>query len=165
MIALKAKADKLDIDKLNNVPRGLNNLKTKVGNLDDGKLKTVPFDLKIFFNVVNKEVLRKTKYNKLNSKVDDLEDRNPKASILTQINPCNADNQNLERTIENVDKTITDTSKLITNTAPNTKIRKVEKNPDVSSLVANTVINKKLAVVNVKLPDVSSLVTTTALNT
>ena len=71
----------------------------------------------------------------------------------------------MERTIENVDRTITDTSKLITNTAPNTKIRKVEKNLDASSLVANTVINKNLAVVNVKLPDVSGLVTTTALNT
>ena len=162
---METKFDKLDIDELNNVPRGLNNLKTKVGNLDDDKLKTVPFDFKNFFDVVNKEVLRKTKYNKLNSKVDDLEDKNPKASTLTQINPCNADNQNLKRTIESVDKTVTDTSKLITNTALNTKIRKVEKKTGVSSLVANTVINKKIAVVKIKLPDASGLVTTTALNT
>ena len=37
-IALKAEADKLDIDKLVNVPTRLN-LKTKVDDLDVGKLK------------------------------------------------------------------------------------------------------------------------------
>ena len=35
--------DKLDINKLTNVPTSFNNLKTKV---DVGKLKTVPVDLK-----------------------------------------------------------------------------------------------------------------------
>ena len=38
--------DKLEINKLSNVPTTLNNLKTKVDNLDVGKLKTVPIDLK-----------------------------------------------------------------------------------------------------------------------
>ena len=38
--------DKLEINKLTNVPTTLNNLKTKVDNLDVGKLKTVPIDLK-----------------------------------------------------------------------------------------------------------------------
>ena len=45
-IALKAKVDKLDINKLVNVPTSLNNLKTKVDYWDVGKLKTVPMDLK-----------------------------------------------------------------------------------------------------------------------
>ena len=39
-IALKA--DKLDINKLTNVPTSLNNLKTEVDNSDVGKLKIVP---------------------------------------------------------------------------------------------------------------------------
>ena len=44
--ALKAEADKLDINKLANVPTSLNNLKTKAVNVDVGKLETVPVDLK-----------------------------------------------------------------------------------------------------------------------
>ena len=40
-IALKAEVDKLEINKLANVPNSLNNLKTKVNDLDVGELKTV----------------------------------------------------------------------------------------------------------------------------
>ena len=43
---MEAEVDKLDINKLINVPTGLNNLKTKVDDLDVGILKTVPVDLK-----------------------------------------------------------------------------------------------------------------------
>ena len=42
-IALKVEVDKLEINKF----VSLNNLKTKVDDLDVGKLKTVPVDLKI----------------------------------------------------------------------------------------------------------------------
>ena len=45
-IALKTEADKLDINKLINVPTSLNNLKTKVNDLDVDKMKTVPVNLK-----------------------------------------------------------------------------------------------------------------------
>ena len=38
-VALKAEVDKLDINKLVNVPTSLNNLKTKKDNLDIGELK------------------------------------------------------------------------------------------------------------------------------
>ena len=43
---MKAEGDKQVINKLTNVPTSLNNLKTKVDNLDVGKLKTAPIDLK-----------------------------------------------------------------------------------------------------------------------
>ena len=43
---MKAEAGKLDINKLVNVPTSLNNLKIKIDDLDVGKLKTVPVDLK-----------------------------------------------------------------------------------------------------------------------
>ena len=43
-IALKAELDKLDINKLVNIRTSLNNLKTKVGCLDVGSLKTVTVD-------------------------------------------------------------------------------------------------------------------------
>ena len=45
-ITLNAEDHKLDIDKLTNAPNSLNNLKTKIDDLDVGKLKTVPVDLK-----------------------------------------------------------------------------------------------------------------------
>ena len=45
-IALNAEVDKLDINKLVNVPTGLNNIKTKVNKLDHGKLETVPVTFK-----------------------------------------------------------------------------------------------------------------------
>ena len=45
-IALKAKVEKLDIHKLVNVPTCLNNSKTRVDDLDVGKLKTVQVALK-----------------------------------------------------------------------------------------------------------------------
>ena len=41
-MALKAEADKLEINKLANAPTSLNKLKTKVDDLDVDKLKTVP---------------------------------------------------------------------------------------------------------------------------
>ena len=48
-MALKAEVDKLDINKLVHVKTSLNNVKTKVDDLDiklDGKLKTVPVNFK-----------------------------------------------------------------------------------------------------------------------
>ena len=62
-IALKAEVDKLDINKLVNVPTSLNNLKTKVDDLDAVKLKTVPIDLRNLSNVVATEVVENAKFN------------------------------------------------------------------------------------------------------
>ena len=61
-IALKA--DKLDINKLTNVPTSLNNLKAKVVYLDVGKLK-VALDLKKLSDVVDNEVVKNAKFNTL----------------------------------------------------------------------------------------------------
>ena len=47
----------------------MNNLKTKVVNLDVGKLKTVPIDLKKLSDVVSKNVVKNTEFNTLNTKV------------------------------------------------------------------------------------------------
>ena len=58
-----------------NVPTGLNNLETKIYDLDVDKLKTSCgfVDLKKLSDVVSKEVVRKTVYKKLNLKVNNLE--------------------------------------------------------------------------------------------
>ena len=54
-IALKAEVDKLVNNKLVKVPTSLNDLKTKVDDLDVDKFKTVPIDLKKVSDVVSKE--------------------------------------------------------------------------------------------------------------
>ena len=53
-----------------NVPTSLNNLKTKVDDLDVGKLKTFPEDLKKLSDVVDNEVVKNTKLNTLKEKVN-----------------------------------------------------------------------------------------------
>ena len=49
---LKSNVDKLDIDKLNNVPTNLSNLKSKVDKLDIDKLVPVPVDLSKLSDIV-----------------------------------------------------------------------------------------------------------------
>ena len=52
------KVDKLDINKLLNVPTSLSNLNTNVNDLDVSRLKAVPADLKKISDVVDKEVVK-----------------------------------------------------------------------------------------------------------
>ena len=58
---MKAEIDKLT-NKLTNVPTSLNNLKTNVNDLDVGKLKAVPVDLKKVSDVVDNVVVKNTKF-------------------------------------------------------------------------------------------------------
>ena len=78
--ALKSQRDKLDIDKLVNVPTSLNNLKTRLDGLDIGKLKTIPVDLNKLSNVVDNKVVKNTKFNTLKSKVNNLDKEIPDAT-------------------------------------------------------------------------------------
>ena len=59
LVSLKAEVDKLDIDKLKNVPTNLSNLKSKVDKLDIDKLAPVPVDLSKLSNVVKNDVVKK----------------------------------------------------------------------------------------------------------
>ena len=65
---MKAEFDKLDINKLANVPTSLNNLRTKADYLDIGKLKAALGDLKKLSDVVDNKVLKNTKFNTLKTK-------------------------------------------------------------------------------------------------
>ena len=102
--ALKTEVDKLDINKLTNVPTSLNNLKTKVDDLDVCKMKTVPVDLKKLSDLVDNEVVKNRKFNTLETKVNSIEKKIPDAATLIHINQYNTDTQNLEKEIGYVDK-------------------------------------------------------------
>ena len=75
LIALKLEVEKLDINKVGNVPNILNNLKVKVDDLKVGKLKTVPVDLKRLSDVVDNEVVKNAKFNALMTKVNNLNEK------------------------------------------------------------------------------------------
>ena len=69
---MKVEVGKLNINKLVNVPTSLNNVNAKEGDLDVGKLKTVPIDLKKLSDIWSIEVVKNTKFKKLNTKVNNL---------------------------------------------------------------------------------------------
>ena len=56
---LNLDVDKLDINKLENVPSDLNSLKSKVDKLDLDKLVRVPRDLSELSHVVKNDVVKK----------------------------------------------------------------------------------------------------------
>ena len=60
LVNLKSDVDKLDIDKLKNVPTNLSKLKTKVDKLDVDKLVSVPVDLSKLSDAVKNGVAKKT---------------------------------------------------------------------------------------------------------
>ena len=97
---MKAEVEKLDIIKLVNVTTSLSNSKTKVYDLDLGKLKTVPADLKKLDDVVDNEVAKNTKFKTLNTKVNYLGKKIPDAATLIDINQYNTDKQNLKKILE-----------------------------------------------------------------
>ena len=61
---LKSDVDKLNIDKLRNVPNNLSNLKSKVDKLV-GKFESTPVDLSKLNNSGKNDVVKKTEYNEL----------------------------------------------------------------------------------------------------
>ena len=67
---LKSDVDKLDIDKLEQVPIGLNSLKSKVDKLVVDKLVPVPADLSKLSDVVKNDAVKMTEYDELVKKVN-----------------------------------------------------------------------------------------------
>ena len=98
------KFDKLDINKLVNVPTSLGNSGTKADDLDVGKLKSVPINLKKISDVVANEVVKNTKFNILKTEVNSLEKKIPDETTLIHKIQYNTDKQNLEKKIGDVDK-------------------------------------------------------------
>ena len=104
---MEAEVDKLDFNKLTNVPTNLNNLKTKVDDLDVGNLKTFPVDLKKLSDVDN-EVVKNTKFNTPKAKVNNLENKIPDATTLIHINQYNTDNHSSEKRIGKIKRQLLD---------------------------------------------------------
>ena len=69
----------------------MNNLKTKADDLDFGKLKTIPVNMKKVNDVVDNEVAKNRKFNTLKAKVKSLKKNISDVTILVHTNQYNTD--------------------------------------------------------------------------
>ena len=115
---LKPHVDKLDIEKLKNIPTNLSNLKSEVNKLDVGKLAPVRGDLGKLSDVVKKFVAKKDVYN---AKIKNIEDKTPDITNL-------ATNTTLYSKINEVKKEIPSVTNIVVTTALNAKINEIKNN-------------------------------------
>ena len=124
----------------------LANLKTKVDKLDIDKLAPVPADLSKLNDVVKNDVVKKTVYDKLVAKVNNVDTSN-----FVLKTKYNTDKTELEKKIHNVNDFVKEA-----------KLTELEnKIPNISNLATKTA----LTAVENKIPSVSSLVKKTDYNT
>ena len=116
----------------------LTSLKTAVDKLDIGKLTTVPVDLNKLSNVVKNDVVKKTVYDKLATKVN-----NTDTSHFILKTKYQTDKTEFE-------KKIPDETDFVKKTKL-TELKKNKKNSDVSSLKTKTSVENET-------PSISSLV-------
>ena len=128
----------------------LANLKTEVDKLDIDKLVSIPNDLRKLSNIVKNEVVKKTEYNKLVTKVNNID-----TSDFVLKTKYDTDKTELENKIP-------DTSGLVKKTDYNTKIAELEnKIPNINNLATKAV----LTIVENKIPSTSNLVKKTDYDT
>ena len=136
---LKSNVDKLEIDKLKNIPNNLTNLKSHVNKLYGNKLVPVSVYLSKLSDVVNNGVLKKDLYNAKNKNIED------KIPDITNL----ATNISLNAKINKVNVEIPNITNLATTTALTTVKNKI---PNVSNLVKKKLtITQKLVKLKIKL--------------
>ena len=82
-------------------------LKTEVDKLDVSKLTPAPDDVAKLSNVVKNDVVKKTEYDKLDTKVD-----NTDTTGFVLKTACDTDKSDLEKKVSDADKKIPGTSEL-----------------------------------------------------
>ena len=132
LVNLKSDVDKLDIDKLKNVPSDLSNFKSKVDKLGVDLVK---------YHVIKTDVY--------NAKIKDIEDKIPYITNL-------ATNTTLNTKINEVKNEILSITNLVINASLNAKINEVKgKIPSINNLATTTALtvieNKYLTIVNISL--------------
>ena len=117
----------------------------------------VPVDLSKLSDVVKNDVVKKTEYNKLVTKIDNTDTTN-----FLKRNKYEKDGSDFEDKINKIDKKIPDVTSLVKKPDFNTKIIEREgKIPSITGLATNS----DLTVAENKIPDISSLVNETDHNT
>ena len=124
----------------------LSSSKTEVDKLDIYKLKPVPNGLAKLSNVVKNGVAKKTEYDKLVAKVNDIDTTN-----FVSKSKYEKDGSDFEDKISKIDKKIPDVSDSVQKSALTTVENKI---PDITGLATTSA----LTAVENKIPDGSSLV-------
>ena len=128
----------------------LASLKSETDKIDADKLKTVPVDLAKLSNVVKNNVVKKTEYNSLKTKVDSID-----TTYFFLKTKYEKDESDFEDKIRKIDKKIPGVNDLVKKTDFNAKVTGIEgKIPSISGLATNSA----LTAVQNKIPDVSGLV-------
>ena len=127
---LESDVDKLDIDKVKNLPTHLSNFKSKVNKLDVDKLVPVPFDLGKLGKLVKSDVVKIDVYN---AKIKNIEDKIPDITNLATETTLNAKINEVEGEIPSV-----------TNLATKVSLTTVENKITVSNLGKKLTIAQKL---------------------
>ena len=128
----------------------LASLKSVVNKIDVNKFTTVPVNLSKLTNVVNNDAVKKTAYDKLVTKVNNID-----TSTFVLKTKYDTDKSDLKIKSVMQTKKTPDTSGLIKKTDYNAKISEIEsKMLSISGLVTNAA----LTAVENKIPNVSSLV-------
>ena len=107
----------------------LASLKTEINKIDADKLNTAPVDLVKLNNVVKNDVVEKTEYNSLKTKVDSIDTTNFVVKTKHEKNISD-----LEDKISKIDKKVSDVSSLVKKTDFNSKINEIES--EISSIIA-----------------------------
>ena len=128
----------------------LASLKTEVDKIGVEKLETVPLDLSNLSNIVNNDVVKKTVFDKLVIKIDNID-----TSRFVLKTKYTADKSDLEKKISDTGNKLLDTSGLVKKTDFSANITEIEsKIPNISSLATNSALTS----VENKRPDVINLV-------
>ena len=99
--------DKLDIDKLKNVPTNLSDWKSKADKLDVNKFVPASVDLNKLSNVVKNDVVKKGIYN---AKIKNIEDKIPDITNLATETTLNAKINEVKGEICNITQLATTSS-------------------------------------------------------
>ena len=106
---LESDVDKLDIDKVKNLPTHLSNFKSKVNKLDVDKLVPVPFDLGKLGKLVKSDVVKIDVYN---AKINEVEGEIPSVTNLaTKVSLTTVENK--ITSVSNLGKKLTIAQKLM----------------------------------------------------
>ena len=116
---LKSNVDKIDIDKLKNIPNNLSNLKSKMDNdkLDVDNLVPVPDDLSKLIEIVKNDAVQIDAYN---TKIKNIEDKIPAITNLATNTTLNGKINEFKSKISN----ITNLPKTATFNAKKNKVKK-----------------------------------------
>ena len=126
-LANVANVDKLDIDKLKNVPANLSNFESKADKLDVDKLLPVSVGLSKLSDTVKNDVVKKDVYN---AKIKNIKYKTPSITNLATKTTLNANINDVKGEIPS-----------ITNLATKTALKLLSKIPSISSLLIIIMIN------------------------